>query len=89
MNEDKIQELIKTLTKKRVRCKSYDGSMFDTDLIQREGHIVLEEIIRGFLLDNRDEKQGVLEAKVFMYEQIISKSNFAPMIDFKNNKPFE
>lgn len=32
-------------------------------------------------MDNRDERIGVLEAKVFMYEQIISKSNFSPMLE--------
>jgi hypothetical protein len=41
---------------------------------------VIEQAIRAFLLENRDEKIGILEAKVFMYEEIISKSNFAPMI---------
>jgi len=54
-----------------------------SDVINKEGKSNIELIIRSFLLDNRDEKLGILEAKVFMYEQIISKSNFAPMIEQK------
>lgn len=61
----------------------YDGTMADAYLIEKQGRLVFEQILRSYLLDNRDEKIGILEGKVFMYEQIISKSNFAPMIEQK------
>jgi hypothetical protein len=49
-------------------------------VIAKEGKMVVEEIIRNFANNTRDNEIGVLRAKVFMYEEIISKSNFAPLI---------
>lgn len=86
MTETQIKSLVDELCKKEVSYKSYDGSTSKTNLIWRGNETILEQIIRKHLLDNRDEKQGVLEAKVFMYEQIISKSTFAPMLE---QKPLE
>lgn len=87
MNEDKFNELIKELINKKVKYKSYNGLMTDTPLIQREGHVILEQILREFLLSNRDEQRGILEGKIFAYEQIISNSNFEPLlIPAKNDR---
>jgi hypothetical protein len=80
MNEQKIQYLLTALFNLKYDWKS-SGSSYKSEVINKDGKLVVEDIIRKFLLDNRDEKQGVLEAKVFMYEQIISKSNFAPMLE--------
>ena len=82
MNEQKIQDLLKTLFSLQYNWKS-DHSNYKSEVINKEGKLTVETIIREFLLNNRDEKQGILEAKVFMYEQIISKSNFAPMLETK------
>lgn len=46
----------------------------------------VEILIRQFALDNHDEQLGLLEAKVYAYEQIIANSNFAPMIANGTNK---
>ena len=86
MNEQKIQDLLKTLFSLKYNWKS-DSSNYQSEVINKEGKLTVETIIREFLLNNRDEKQGILEAKVFMYEQIISKSNFAPMLETKENLP--
>ncbi|WP_146105168.1 hypothetical protein [Nonlabens arenilitoris] len=80
MNEQKIQELLDSLYKLKYDWNS-GGTTYKSEVIRQEGRQNVENIIRAFLFDNRDEKQGVLEAKVFMYEQIISKSSFAPMLD--------
>jgi len=88
MNENKIKELLDSLFNLKYNWKG-DRDSYTSEVVNKEGKSNVESIIRSFLLDNRDEKLGILEAKVFMYEQIISKSNFAPMIDFKNNEPSE
>lgn len=81
MKEQNIQEFLDQLFKKKITKRSLSSGSYETEIIDREGRGVFEETLRKFLLDNRDEKQGILEAKVFMYEQIISKSNFAPMLE--------
>lgn len=83
MKSEQIEKLVKELCSKKVKYKSYDGSMSETTLIERHNESVLEQIIRQHILDNRDEKLGVLEAKVFMYEEMIAKSTFAPMLVVK------
>jgi hypothetical protein len=80
MDSNKIEKLVKELCKKEVTYKSYDGSTSKTTLVFRDNETILEQIIRQHLLDNRDEKLGVLEAKVFVYEEMIAKSTFAPML---------
>lgn len=49
--------------------------------IEPEAKIVVEQIIRQYLLENHDGKIGELEAKVYAYEKIIANSNFAPILD--------
>ena len=80
MNEDKLQELLRTLFSLKYNWKGSDSS-YTSEVVNKEGKLAVEQVIRQYLLDNRDEKLGVLEAKVFMYEQIISKSNFSPMLE--------
>ncbi|MES2240464.1 MAG: hypothetical protein V4497_09435 [Bacteroidota bacterium] len=88
MKEEQITELLKRLFALTYNWKS-DSSSYTSEVIKKEGRHNVENIVRSFLLDNRDEKLGVLEAKVFMYEQIISKSNFAPMIEIKIPEPVQ
>ena len=83
MKEEKIKDLLSSLFALRYNWKG-ESSNYTSDVINKDGRSNVESIIRSFLLDNRDEKIGTLEAKVFMYEQIISKSNFAPMIKSEN-----
>ena len=83
MKEEKIKDLLSSLFALRYNWKG-ESDNYTSEVINKEGKSNVESIIRSFLLDNRDEKIGTLEAKVFMYEQIISKSNFAPMIKSEN-----
>ena len=84
MEAVKITALVEELMEKEVDYKDYQGKVSQTRLVQKGNATILEQIIRKHLLDSHDEKIGVLEAKVFAYEQIISKSNFAPFIEDKN-----
>jgi len=79
MEESKLQELLKTLFSLKYNWKS-DSSNYTSDVVNKEGRLAVEQVIRQNLLDNRDEKLGVLEAKVFVYEEMIAKSTFAPML---------
>ena len=79
MEENKLQELLKTLFSLKYNWKS-DSSNYTSDVVNKEGRLSVEQVIRQNLLDNRDEKLGVLEAKVFVYEEMIAKSTFAPML---------
>ena len=84
MEEEKIQQFLINVRKEKIRKKSYSGGdYYDYDVIDKDGFAIFETMLRSFLLENRDEKTGILEAKVFMYEQIISKSNFSPMLNDK------
>lgn len=84
MNEAKIQEFLTQIKNYRYKSKDYNGGYSDSSLIYSEAFQVFEPMLRNFLLNNRDEQMAILEAKVFMYEEIISKSNFAPMVSKVN-----
>ena len=79
MEENKLQELLKTLFSLKYNWRG-DSSNYTSDVVNKEGRLAVEQVIRQNLLDNRDEKLGVLEAKVFVYEEMIAKSTFAPML---------
>lgn len=83
MNEQKISEFLRELFRKQYSRKGYDNSHYQTEIISKDAQLIFEPMLRNFLLDNRDAELGVLQAKVFMYEQIIAKSNFAPMLEAK------
>ena len=79
MNEESIREVLD-----RLFCLTYKSSSFGggymIPVIREEHRTEIEHIVRQWAIDNHDSKVGTLEAKVFVYEQIISNSNFAPMI---------
>ena len=81
MTEENIKKLLKDLfDKKFTKNFSHTSDTYKNFAIDESARSFIENIIRNHLADDRDEKLGILEAKVFMYEQIISKSNFAPML---------
>lgn len=86
MDNEKVSQLMYELKKLTYNWTS-SGSSYTSKVINKEGVDRVEQVIRAFLLDNRDDEFiklkteiAMLESKVFMYEEIISKSNFAPMI---------
>lgn len=87
MKEEDIKKLIDELFKYKFKKKYYsDSGSYDCFAIDEQTRAAIEGIIRGHLLESRDEIIGILEAKVFMYEQIIQKSNFAPMLINQNQE---
>ena len=83
MDENAIQGLLHKLFMLKYRS-SYSNSMLD--VISRDQQDRVEQVIRQWALEQNDARLAVLEAKCFTYEQIISKSNFAPMINPNNTK---
>lgn len=79
MTEEKIQELLNSLFSLKYNWNS-GSSYYTNEVINKEGRVNVEQVIRAFLLENRDSQLGEMQAKIFAYEQIISKSNFAPML---------
>lgn len=81
MKETQITQFLNDLFGKEITKPSYSGGgTFSHKIVDKDGRVIIEQAIRSFLLDNREEQIGLLEAKVFTYERIISNSNFAPMI---------
>lgn len=82
MKEENIKKLIEELFAKKVSRTSYSGTdIYKVFAIEEVARNVVEDIIRNYISEDREVKLGVLEAKVFAYEQIISKSNFAVFVD--------
>ena len=81
MNEESIRELLDRLF--GLTYRSEYGN-YHLPVIGEHHRTEIEHIVRQWALDAHDSKVGTLEAKVFAYEQIISNSNFAPMIQNSN-----
>ncbi len=81
MNEESIRALLDHLLSLEYRS-DYTKSVLP--VISREHKTMVENVVRQWALDFHDSKVGELEAKVFVYEKIISNSNFAPMIQNGN-----
>lgn len=81
MKEEKIQELLNDLfSKKFTKTWSHSSDSYNEYVVEEQARNIVEDIIRNHLADDREERIGVLEAKIFMYEEIIKKSTFAPML---------
>ena len=80
MNEESIRELLDRLFGLTYRSDCGFSSYCDLPVIGEKHRTEIEHIVRQWALDAHDRRVGTLEAKVFAYEQIISNSNFAPMI---------
>lgn len=83
MSEEKINEFLREIFRKKIMRSYSGGSSYEVNIIEENGRAIIEAAFRNFMLDNRDERIGTLEAKCFTYEQIISKSTFAPMINIE------
>lgn len=74
-----LEELLEQLKKLKYKSEIL-GEIEEFDVIKKSEFYMVENLIRQFVLDNHDEQLGLLQAKVYAYEQIIANSNFAPMI---------
>jgi len=80
MTEESIKQFLRDVNAKKVKRRSYDGSSYDTELIEKEGQTIFEDMLRRFLKEEDNKVIATLEAKVFVYEEIIRKSTFAPIL---------
>ena len=81
MNEESIRELLDRLFSLKYQSE-YSSHMLP--VISSTNKQEVSQVVRQWALENHDNKVGTLEAKVFVYEQIIRNSNFAPMIQNVN-----
>ena len=75
-----VDDLLQELKSLKVKRKGYDSDYETTVIYPNEFHLV-ENIIREFLLDHHDSEIGEMQGKIFAYEEIIKKSNFAPFVE--------
>jgi hypothetical protein len=73
MNEKEFQELIKELN----LSKTGIGWTIPGDLNRKDVEIFIR---KHFFESEAIKKITILESKIFVYEQIISKSNFSQMV---------
>jgi hypothetical protein len=76
-----VDDLLQELKSLQVNKKCYDGSYYQKEVVDSDGFSLAENVIREFLLDNHDSEIGEMQGKIFAYEEIIKKSNFAPFVD--------
>lgn len=85
MNEATIKELLSRLFAMSYKRQSEYIRDFVCYVIEKEHREAVENVIRQWALEFHDNRTGTLEAKVFVYEQIIKNSNFAPMLQNGND----
>ena len=71
-----LDELLDKL--KNLKYRTSDG--YELDVINKNEFNRVEQLIRQYVLDNHDSEYGELQGKLWAYEQIIQKSNFAPFV---------
>ena len=74
-----LDELLDKL--KNLKYRTSDG--YELDVINKNEFNRVEQLIRQYVLDNHDSEYGELQGKLWAYEQIIQKSNFAPFVVLK------
>ena len=77
MTIDELLDKLKNLT-----YRTSDG--YELDVINKNQFNRVEQLIRQYVLDNHDSEYGKLQGKLWAYEQIIQKSNFAPFVDLES-----
>ena len=76
-----VDDLLQELKSLEVKKKCFDGTTYQREVVDRDGFDLVEKLIRGFFLDQHDSKIGEMQGKIFAYEEIIKKSNFAPFTE--------
>lgn len=88
-----VDDLLRELKILEIKKESVlnPGETYMNLIIDPDGFNIVEDIIRDFLLENAktaeketmfdyDNKIGEMQGKIFAYEEIIKKSNFAPIL---------
>ena len=75
-----VDDLLQELKSLEINKRCFDGSTYKSEVVSPGGFDLVEKLIRGFFLDQHDSKIGEMQGKIFAYEEIIKKSNFAPFV---------
>lgn len=75
-----VDDLLQELKSLEINKRCLDGSTYKSEVVSPDGFYLVEKLIRGFFLDQQDNKIGEMQGKIFAYEEIIKKSNFAPFV---------
>lgn len=81
MSEEDIKKLMHDLSQLTYYSNT---SNYSFNVIDKENLILVEQVIRKYLLDTHDSELGYLKAKVIAYESIIKNSNFKPILEGDN-----
>lgn len=76
-----VDDLLEELKSLEINKRCFDGSTYKCEVVSPSGFDLVENLIRGFFLEQYDSKIGEMQGKIFAYEEIIKKSNFAPFVD--------
>lgn len=81
MSDKDIKKLMYDLSQLTYYSKD---SNYSFNVISKNNLILVEQVIRKYLLDAHDSELGELKAKVIAYESIIKNSNFKPILEGDN-----
>lgn len=76
-----VDDLLQELKSLEINKRGFDGSTYKCEVVSPSGFDLVENLIRGFFLEQYDSKIGEMQGKIFAYEEIIKKSNFAPFVE--------
>lgn len=87
-NQKTTEELLAILFELKYERKSTTGGQnYYFEIISKDNIPIVKQAVWNFMLENDTFKHiAELEAKVFVYEQIIKNSNFAPVIKTSSTK---
>lgn len=78
-SKDLANEICNQLFKLSYRSGSGNYT-YDLSVISKENQATVLNTVQAIINDNYVQRVAELEAKVFVYEEMIKKSNFAPML---------
>lgn len=84
MRNNIVEELVGNLS--RLRYKSSGSYSGEFPIINSEHMPLVRQAISETILDQYDSELGQLQAKVTIYEELISKSNFSVVLDEKQEQ---
>jgi hypothetical protein len=77
-SKDLANEICNQLFNLKYKSKGYD---WESNVISEDNKKTVLVTVQAVVNDHYSQRVSELEAKVFVYEEMIKKSNFAPMIE--------
>lgn len=79
MDKEKVEKLLSLLFSLTYKDDLL-GRPHDFSVISEKQHELVRNAVERFAIDNYNAELAQLQAKCFMYEEMIKKSTFAPML---------